>query len=352
MIVLDKENFPRHKTCAGWITPLVLRTLELSLDDYRGEHIAQPITGFRTGLIGSASVVKTSYGETVSYGIRRCEFDDYLLKRSGADLRLGERLDSFERTAGVWTVNDSLQASLVIGAGGHFCPVARRLNPERESQSDVVQAQESEFPMTPEERASCRIAPEVPELYFCPDLRGYGWCFRKGDYLNIGLGRQGEHHLSDHVARFVAFLQQNRRIGFAPPTPFKGHAYRLHGSTHRRLVGDGLLLIGDAAGFAVPQSGEGIRPAIESGLIAADVILEAAGDFSENKLFDYQTRIDSRFGTADKKTLVDYLSQGVRAALARRLLGSKWFTRRVLLDRWFLQTKQPLLGESLARIEG
>jgi flavin-dependent dehydrogenase len=39
-----------------------------------------------------------------------------------------------------------------------------------------------------------------------------------------------------------------------------------------------VVLIGDAAGLAYAQSGEGIRPAIESGLLAAGAIVAAGGD--------------------------------------------------------------------------
>src|SRR5689334_18636957 len=92
--VMDKRQFPRGKTCAGWITPAVVRTLELDAQDYRaGGRVMQPITGFRTGMIGGR-VVETHYPRPVSFGIRRCEFDEYLLRRCGARLRLGEAIDT------------------------------------------------------------------------------------------------------------------------------------------------------------------------------------------------------------------------------------------------------------------
>ena len=53
----------------------------------------------------------------------------------------------------------------------------------------TVAAQEVEFPVTPEQEPQIQLRGEIPELYFCQDLAGYGWCFRKGNYLNIGLGR-------------------------------------------------------------------------------------------------------------------------------------------------------------------
>ena len=55
--------------------------------------------------------------------------------------------------------------------------------------SYYVLAREIEFEMTPEQAAGCQVEREVPELHFCGDLAGYGWLLRKGDWLNVGLGR-------------------------------------------------------------------------------------------------------------------------------------------------------------------
>jgi geranylgeranyl reductase family protein len=349
VIILDKATFPRHKTCGGWITPPILRLLKLSLDDYRREHVAQPITGFRTGVIGWSSLVETSYGEEVSYGIRRCEFDNYLLNRSGATLRLGEKLDSLEPGQDGWIVNRKIQARVIVGAAGHFCPIAKRLNPENESRDEVVQAQEIEFLMDPEQQNQCAVSRTIPELYFCRDLKGYGWCFRKGDYLNVGLGREGEQHLHQHVADFVESLRATGRIRFEIPGAFKGHAYRLYGRTMRRLVSDRMLLIGDALGLASPRSGEGIRQAIESGLLAAEAIVRSDGNYRQSKLQAYADAIQERFGIAGRRSILDRLPKSPLNAIARGLLRSRYFTRHMLLDRWFLHANQPDLKTDLNR---
>ncbi|HYL71710.1 MAG TPA: FAD-dependent oxidoreductase, partial [Candidatus Dormibacteraeota bacterium] len=34
VLVLDRESFPRLKLCAGWITPEVVRELEMDLEEY------------------------------------------------------------------------------------------------------------------------------------------------------------------------------------------------------------------------------------------------------------------------------------------------------------------------------
>ena len=81
ILLLDKADFPRNKTCAGWVTPPVIQTLNIDLDHYKQQNVLQPITGFRTGIIGGKEV-ETLYPDIVSYGIRRCEFDHYLLIRA------------------------------------------------------------------------------------------------------------------------------------------------------------------------------------------------------------------------------------------------------------------------------
>ena len=345
VLVLDKAVFPRDKVCAGWITPAVVDELELDLADYASERTLQPITAFRTGLIGGRAV-STKYDRPVSYGIRRCEFDHYLLERSGARLRLGEPLKSMRREQDTWIVNDDIRTSVVVGAGGHFCPVARLMSADGDSRdAGVVLAQEIEFEMSPAELAECRVEPDVPELYFCDDLLGYAWCFRKGNFLNIGLGREGETRLSSHVATFCQWLQKVGRIPGGTLDRFHGHAYRLYRGRPRRANADGVVLAGDSAGLAYPQSGEGIRPAIESGLMAARVIVDAAGDYRRAVLTDLDRRLARRFGKLQSKPSSGGLVPSAwRQAVARRLLTTRWFTRHVLINRWFLHAHQAALA--------
>jgi flavin-dependent dehydrogenase len=344
VVVLDKASFPRDKTCAGWITRAVVEELALDVDDYRRGRAFQPITGFRTGRIGGRAI-RTDYGRPVSYGIRRCEFDDYLLRRSGARLVLGSPLKEMCRSKGEWIVDHRLRSPVVVGAGGHFCPVARRLGCDAPPAASAVFAQEIEFEMDPGQRAECSVEPEVPELYFCGDLRGYGWCFRKGNFLNVGLGRDDRQSLARHVERFCDLMRRQGRIPRSLPGPFHGHAYYLHDRSPRKLLDDGVLLIGDAAGLAYAQSGEGIRPAIESGLVAAEVILRADGDYKRQNLEPYREFIDARFARSRSRNIgAPSRAKQLAAAL---LLRTHWFTRHVLLDRWFLHVHEPPLARQI-----
>ena len=98
----------------------------------------------------------------MSYGIRRREFDEYLLRRSGARLLEGERTHGLERAGdGGWIVNGQIKARLVVGAGGHFCPVAK-LTGAKPARENAVVAQEAEFEMDERQRAGCSVRPEIP----------------------------------------------------------------------------------------------------------------------------------------------------------------------------------------------
>jgi flavin-dependent dehydrogenase len=344
VVVVDKATFPRDKVCAGWITPQAIDDLQIDTDEYRRGRTFQPITGFRVGLIGRDDAVDVTYDRPVSFGIRRCEFDHYLLRRSAARLRLGTPIASIRRDGAEWIVNETVKASMLVGAGGHFCPVARMLNgvPDR---APLIAAQEVEVMIEPSARSSFGVAEELPELYFCRDLKGYGWCFRKQDYLNIGFGRLDPQALPKARDEFVGFLEARHIIPASASWRWRGHAYLLSGPPGRQTVGEGVMLVGDAAGLAYQQSGEGIRPAIESGLLAASTIVQANGGYSRDRLEAYEDGIQKRFSVGSFARLLSRaVPAGLSTALALRLLDKPWFVRHVLIDRWFLHAQEPALS--------
>jgi flavin-dependent dehydrogenase len=162
--------------------------------------------------------------------------------------------------------------------------------------------------------------------------------------MNIGFGRLDSRGLPKQTAEFVEFLGDTGRIPPRLNLRWRGHAYLLGGETGRRVVDDGVMLIGDAAGLAYPQSGEGIRPAIESGLMAAAAIRGAAGSYKQASLESYASDLSKRFGSSLVSRLAaKSVPAGVSIALARRLLDHPWFVRHFVLDRWFLHAQQPAL---------
>ncbi|HEX6850829.1 MAG TPA: FAD-dependent oxidoreductase [Candidatus Polarisedimenticolaceae bacterium] len=324
VLLIDAAAFPRDKPCAGWITPEVLDELPFPLASYAERHVVQPISRFRVGTIGGRCV-DVGYGAPVSFGIRRVELDAELLRRSGARVVEGERVRRVERRDGAWVLDGRWSASTLVGAGGHFCPVAGHLGGTADG-TPVVVAREVEFPLGPGDREGCRVEEDRPELYFCRDLRGYGWCFRKEGWLNVGLGRLDPHGLPGHLDAFLAFLLATRRLRSIPEDGWRGHAYRVRAGAPRRLCGDGFVLVGDAAGLASPASGEGILPALVSGRLAAEAILAS-------RLREYPGRLDRVLG-APGSTRV--LPRRIARIVGPPLFAIPWFARRRVLDRAFL----------------
>lgn len=337
VLIIDRSVFPRNKLCGGWITPLVLEELGIVPESYAPGRVLQPISGFRLSSIGGPQI--DIRGEhIVSYGIRRCEFDEYLLRRSGARIREGVPIASIERSDSGWLVNGNIRARLLVGAGGNFCPVSRYLGNKGAA---AVAAQEIEFEMNPAQSARSNIAGDLPELFFCRDMRGYGWIFRKDNYLNIGLGRTDPREISRHVKDFIGYLERTRDVE-VPRNGISGHAYGLFGQSHRTIVDDGVMLIGDAAGLAYPESGEGIRPAVESGLIAAHTVLSATGDYSARQLSLYPKLLTSRLRRERSRldALAQLLPHVVREFAGQQLLRNHSFCRRVVIDQWFLRVAE------------
>ena len=290
VLLLDKAEFPRDKVCAGWITPPILQALGLDPADYARDRVFQPIRAFRAGSIGGP-LVDVDFPQPVSFGIRRCEFDHYLLARCGARLRLGEPLETLERRKDGWLVNDRYRAPMLVGAGGHFCPVAQRLGNATDLPQPVVAAQEIEFPLDARQQEHCPVEGNRPELYFCRDLMGYGWCFRKGDFLNVGLGREDRHRLSEHVGHLLRLLEargphswRRPRSNAGPCLPaFPAFAPQVAGGwgrPGRRRRRTGLYpkrrrdppgdRVGTAGRRRDPRSGRRLPPAAVGGLRRAD----------------------------------------------------------------------------------
>lgn len=340
VLLLDRAVFPRSKPCAGWITPAVPKTLAIDLAEYAHGRVLQAISGFRTSMIGGPEVV-TRYDQVVSYGIRRDEFDDYLLQRSGVSRQFGEGVTRLERQDGGWLVNGRIKARLLVGAGGHFCPVARTLGAGVSQETEVV-ARVTEEVLSPEQMLYCRTAADTPALFFSPDLQGYGWLLRKGNFLNVGFGRRGQEDFSRHFDAFNTFLVARGELPVGFASHFHGHAYRLYDryGAHR-CVDEGVLLIGDAAGLAGVHSGEGIFPAIQSGQFAAATILAAQGDYRRATLESYVGLLINRRGGEHLHLPTFSLPSGVVQRLGAYLLATPWSTRHLILNRWFLHLDQP-----------
>ncbi|MGH8120217.1 MAG: NAD(P)/FAD-dependent oxidoreductase, partial [Gammaproteobacteria bacterium] len=69
------------------------------------------------------------------------------------------------------------------------------------------------------------------------------------------------------------------------------------------------------------------------------------GDYSDKNLQSYRRSIMQRFGNRESAVkLLHMIPENIRRFLARQLLTSHWFASRVVIDDWFLHTRQQPLS--------
>ena len=355
--VVDKARFPRFKPCAGWITDGVLQLAGIKPDEYSERYTLQPITGFILW-DRKNKPHKIDYKRTVSHGIVRTEFDYYIIEKYKLNVEEGLTIDKvdFIKDRVILQGKNStgrdknFEARLVIGAGGHFCPISKAIgNPT--SDAFTVGAIESEFKIDEKFKLNYRVNPETPEIFFTEEINGYGWYIAKGDYLNVGIGSIDRPNVRK---MWRNFLKKLVTLGKIPSNTkvvtgvSRGHFYKFYPAAPRKIIHNRAILIGDSAGLAYNVSGEGIKPALISAHLAAETVREILSnssgntekaDFSENSLANYDRKILQEFG---KRNYKSDREKNPRASLLLKflfnniLLGTKP-GRKYIVEKLFLR---------------
>jgi flavin-dependent dehydrogenase len=267
VLVLDRERFPRTKLCAGWITPEVVRELEMDLGSYPHRLLTFPRLRVHVGRLHLPV-------PCVQHSIRRFEFDAWLLERSGATVQQ-HNVRHIVADATGYTIDEAYRCRHLIGAGGTRCPVYRELFRELNPRSSELQIVTLEHEIQYDwQDGDCHL------WFFEHGLPGYSWYVPKEHgWLNVGVGgiadrikRRGQD-IREHWARLAAMLEARLAPGARyDPT---GYSYYLRGRVDVVRRGNAFVT-GDAAGLATRDLGEGIGPAIRSGSRAAQAILEGS----------------------------------------------------------------------------
>ena len=281
-LILDKSTFPRQKLCAGWITPRVFRDLQFDADDYPGSLLT-----FRR--LNYHFFDRKIPVRTCQYSIRRFEFDEWLVQRSGCEV-IQHAVQHIVRKNGHYIIDEKFRCKYLIGAGGTHCRVYRTffkpMHPRiRKNQITTL---EEEFPYDYQD-------PECYLWYFDHGLRGYSWYVPKGNrFLNVGIGGKlhGLKNKGETIRQHWQLLVQKLLDrGLVKPREFKpkGYNYYIREKAANTQIGNAYI-IGDAAGLASVDMGEGIGPAIKSGLLAADAIITqqpySAESIGKHSVFD------------------------------------------------------------------
>jgi flavin-dependent dehydrogenase len=258
-LILERQRLPKFKLCAGWITPKVLRDLEIGAGAYPYGITQLKAMRVCFGLTPWSLTVPAN-----QYSVRRIEFDNWLLRRCGAEI-VPHPVRVIVRDGGRYVVDGAFRCEYLIGAGGTNCPVRRSFF--EVDRGRLIVTQEIEY--------ETKVRDGVCTLFYpFEGFAGYGWCVPKADGVNIGYGgvaSQFRRNVKSYWGTFVRAVIKRGLIDAEPPAP-SSHPYRT-GDRRKSVRSGNAFIVGDAAGLATLDMGEGIGPAVESGLLAAREIL-------------------------------------------------------------------------------
>jgi flavin-dependent dehydrogenase len=190
------------------------------------------------------------------------------------------------------------------GARNSFCPATRPLAP-----ADLETTVGYFVP-------SCADRIQVK---FVRGLQGYIWSFPRCDHLSVGicgsLARHKSRELQEHLAEFMR--EENISIEGAS---FYSHVLpspRAHTLASRRIAGRNWALIGDAAGWVDPITGEGLYYALRSGDLLAQSLISGQPEV-------YPQRVRADF-SAD----LEIAARIARTVYHGRFLGGAVTTRMI-----------------------
>jgi geranylgeranyl reductase family protein len=296
----------------------------------------------------------------------RTAFDSYLRERAreaGAHIKsLRVSFRSRAETADDWTLRgaegEEWSAPLLVAADGANSRIAKEL---------AGSLPPSEMEVAFGYRAPLPEGEDAPTVVaFLPGWAGYAWAFPRVDHLSFGIATSQDafdHQTLDRLLwNFMVGYYRQRADSKAPlwharsqdekssalirrelEKTAERYAARIPGLAAktwdtRRAAGAGWALLGDAAGFADPVTGEGIYYALRSAELFAESYLGGSP-------LDYEKRWREDFGRELRRA----------AEMRRRFYGNFWgapFTERMIeLGRAHRGIKR-VLGELVAGDQG
>ncbi len=289
--LLDRSRFPRDKSCGDGLVPRAVDLLtEAGLGDVlAGARIMDGVCLHARSAVHGGSGRPTESGAG-GVTLARREFDALLVERAvaaGAELRERAEIVDLDRAPGgarrVLARTDRgadwIETRFVVGADGGRSLVARRAGLFRASGAMLGVARRGYF------RSASPLVPafhiHVPLPLGALDRRfaGYGWAFPvAGDLINVGVGLYPAGRptrfpsLVQLFDGFVAALAAAHGMADLDPCGRPIGGLLASGCDPARCHGEGVVLVGDAAGLVDPFTGEGIHPALRSGTLAAEVL--------------------------------------------------------------------------------
>jgi geranylgeranyl reductase family protein len=361
VLLVEKKEYPREKTCGDGLTPrAILQLSDMGFDfDRPGFH---RVTGLRS-YAGDELMIELEWPRHSRFPdwggvIRRRDLDaevarlaasqgvEVAEKTEARPVVAGGRITAVELVTGGETRR--VAPRVVVVADGSLNRFGRELGAERRR----------DYPMGMAARGYYRsAASHQPFLESQLDLRdedgatipGYGWVFPLGDgTVNVGVGLLSTFRRWKTVN---TTKMMNRYVETAPSYWGLSEETRLTAPMGGKLtmsfsrgpaVGANWVMVGDAVGAINPWNGEGISYAYETGRIAAHHILDALAVDDLGLLSRYRTELEETYGLYYKMARVFVRLIGYPSVM--RTLAHVGLRNRPLME-WTLKVMANLLDD-------
>lgn len=333
VVVVERGDYPGSKNLSGGV--LYSRVLDQLIPEFREEAPAERfITNYITTLMTKDDYFNLEYkgkalGNTPynAVTVLRAKFDRWLAEKAeeaGAMIVTGIKVEKVikegNRVIGISTGDEEMLADVVIAADGINSFIAQEAGLRGEIKLDhlavgakaVIELPrgviEERFRLTGNEGAAYAILGEATR-----GVAGGAFFYTNLESLSIGIVMRLDDLVKERVKPPEVLDDLLEHPMIAPLV--KGGVMTEYGAhltgegglnmVPQKLYTDGMIIIGDAAGFTI-NSGlviRGMDLAIGSGMVAADAVIEAKakGDFSESSLSAYSRNLDESFVMKDLK---------------------------------------------------
>jgi len=299
VLLLEASDTDKRKICGEYLCPKGVQLLrECGLERLL---LGRPVRGMRLFSPKGIAVESRFPGAQAGLAIRRDLLDPALLlaaKEVGAEVKRGVRLESFSYSGGTWQLKagaEKFQARVLVGADGRHSFVARNLGVQETIPKNRRRVALHFFARTEREAA------ELGEMHILKDGSYAGISPTGPHELNVSLVCDADKAKPGGRAAVEALLSQSAYLAgrFLPlPTDCTvSVAYPVSHQVHSRC-GPTWALVGDAAGFLDPLTGEGIFQALSSSKLLATRLREAfEGSSLSECLMAYSHDHDRAFGS-------------------------------------------------------
>ena len=296
VVVIEDHNkigTPVH--CGECISDVALSNLDLTLPD---EVISKRVQGIRVIFPDGTQKRLTEHG----YVLEKHLFEQWLVDQSvelGASLFLGHKLQRMERIE----ENGKFMGHLCDGKGDQF-PINAKIVIDASGVAGIC-SKILELNERPKVIAGMQYEMlDVPtddylDFYIWPEYaeKGYVWMIPKCEgRANVGLVTEVKSGAGKELDRFIAETDEFKNLEVVNP-PWRDDGRKVRGfggiipisGPHETTHSDGILLVGDAAGFTSPLFEGGSHLALKSAQFAAKTAADAIskGDFTATNLKEY-----------------------------------------------------------------